>query len=277
MPFCRQLDFLPFRCESCKGNFCLDHRTESAHSCTKPGEWARRRTQAQQSTTAYAPPSRPNILTHDQQCSSPACKTLINTPLVTGVHCEKCQREYCLKHRFAYDHDCANLVPLGARASQAGPTQRERGLAALEKLKAWGAAKKKSSLPQSASKQAAAARVQATANLKKTAKGDAKIPPEKRIYLYVEASSDTLTAKLPKGTFFYNAEFTVGRVLDLAAKSLQVSNVNNLSESEEDKLRVFHIEGGRLLEFGERVGKVVQTGNTVVLLRGVGAGMVGAP
>lgn len=131
--------------------------------------------------------------------------------------------------------------------------------------------------PQSKSKQDAAARVQATATLKKTAKGDEKTPIEKRVYLYVEASSDTVTSKIPKGTFFYSAEYSVGRVLDLAAKSLQVQNLNNRSESEEDKLRVFHVEGGRLLEFGEKLGQSVQTGNTIVLLRGVGAAMAQTP
>jgi len=119
--------------------------------------------------------------------------------------------------------------------------------------------------------------VQATANLKKSAKGDAKIPVDKRVYLYVEASSDTITAKIPKGTFFYNADYTIGRILDIAATSLQVNNLNNRSESEEDKLRVFHVEGGRLLGFGEKVGQSVQSGNTIVLLRGVGAEMASAP
>ncbi|KAK3686417.1 hypothetical protein LTR37_019848 [Vermiconidia calcicola] len=268
-----------------KIKFCLDHRTESAHQCPNAGEWARRRAQANQtSSRGYTGPSRPNILTHEQQCSDPSCKTLVNTGLVPGVHCEKCNRTYCLKHRLTYDHNCANLTPLGARPT-GQPTQREKGIAALDKLKAWGAAKKKAaesvSMPQSKSKQAAAAaaaaRIQATANLKKTAKGDEKILSEKRVYLYVEASSDTVTSKIPKGTFFYSADFSVGRVLDLAAKSLQVSNLNNRSESEEDKLRVFHVEGGRLLEFGEKLGQVVQTGNTIVLLRGVGAGMAKAP
>ena len=117
----------------------------------------------------------------------------------------------------------------------------------------------------------------ATATLKKTAKGDEKIPQEKRIYLHVEASSDTITAKIPKGNFFYSSEYSVGRVLDLAAKSLQVSNINNISESEEDRLRIFHVEGGRLLEFGEKLGQSVATGNTIVLLRGVGAGMAKTP
>ncbi|KAH9824450.1 AN1-like zinc finger protein [Teratosphaeria destructans] len=275
MPFCHQLDFLPFKCESCKGKFCLDHRTESAHSCPKAGEWARRRADLNRSTKNSSP--RPNILTHEQQCSEASCKTLIHTSLVSGVHCDKCRRDYCLKHRFQNDHDCANLQPLGMKST--GQTQRERGFAALEKLRAWGASKK-AAMPkthQSASKIAAAERIRQTQQLKKTAKGDDKIPVDKRVYLYVEASSDTLTAKIPKGTFYYSMDYNVGRTLDLAAKSLQVANLNNRSESEEDKLRVFHVEGGRLLGFGEKLGHAVQSGNTIVLLRGVGADMAKTP
>ena len=193
------------------------------------------------------------------------------------MHCDTCRRNYCLKHRLTEDHECAKLTPLGARPAPTGPTQREKGLAALEKLKAWGAAKKKAAVPVSRSKQAEAARVQEAATLKRTAKGDAKLAPEKRVYLYVEASAETVTSKLPMGNFFYSVDMSVGRVLDLAAKSLQVQNVNNRVESEEERLRVFHVEGGRLLEFGEKMGAAVQTGNTIVLLRGVGAGMAKTP
>lgn len=131
--------------------------------------------------------------------------------------------------------------------------------------------------PVSKSKAAAAAQTQALATLKRTAKGDAKVPQEKRVYLHVEASSDTLTAKIPKGAFFYSQDWSVGRVLDLAAKSLAVQNVNNRVDSEEDRLRVFHVEGGRLLDFGEKLGVSVHTGNTIVLLRGVGADMAKTP
>ncbi|KAI5308189.1 hypothetical protein KEM55_006335, partial [Ascosphaera atra] len=38
--YCRQLDFLPFRCGSCHGTFCLNHRSETAHKCPHPGQWA---------------------------------------------------------------------------------------------------------------------------------------------------------------------------------------------------------------------------------------------
>ena len=59
-------------------------------------------------------------------------------------------------------------------------------------------------------------------------------------------------------------------MLDEAAKGLQIQNVNNRGGGEEEKLRVFHVEGGRLLEFGEKIGEGVVSGNTLVLLRGVG-------
>lgn len=281
MSVLRKLNTLNHHTNTISSKFCLEHRTETAHNCPRAGEWARERVEAQRTSpsTGYTPTPKPNILTHEQQCSEPSCKTLVNTPLVTGVLCEKCNRTYCLKHRFTYDHNCANLTPLGARQLNQ-QTQREKGLAALDKLRAWGAAKKAAvpKVPQSKTKQQAAARTSELASLKKTAKGDEKVPTEKRVYLYVEASSDTVTSKLPKGNFFYSTDFSVGRVLDLAAKSLQVANVNNRSEGEEDKLRVFHVEGGRLLEFNEKLGQCgLVTGHTIVLLRGVGAGMAATP
>lgn len=178
------------------------------------------------------------------------------------------------------EHDCAKLTPLGAKPS----SQKERGLAALEKLKAWGMSKKAAAADSSKTSSAttktkpflsrggnsSAARAAAINNLKKIAKGDAKLPPEKRVYLHVEASADTTTAKHPSGDFFYSTEWSVGRVLDMAAKALQVENVNNRGDGEESKLRIFHVEGGKLLDFSEKIGASCQTGNTIVLLRGVG-------
>ncbi|GAM88356.1 hypothetical protein ANO11243_063890 [Dothideomycetidae sp. 11243] len=270
MPFCRQLDFLPFRCESCHGKYCLDHRTETSHSCTKAGAWSQRRAQLNASPVSadYRPSPKPSVLTHEQQCSETNCKTLIDTPLVTGVHCQTCNRRYCLKHRFREDHDCKNLKPLGARPQL--DAQKEKGIAALEKLRAWGAAKASSmSMPQ-LKPRPAATQLKAINELKRAAKGDDKIPLEKRIFVHVEAEKQTLSSKLQSGKFFYNKEWSVGRILDMAAKSLQVQNLNNRGGGEEEKLRVFHVEGGRVLEYSEKLGGSVQTGNTIVLLRGVG-------
>ena len=158
-------------------------------------------------------------------------------------------------------------------------------MSALSKLKMWAEEKRKKDAEQHTrrsgflglgSKGSSAAReAQAAVNaLKRTAKGDASVPQDKRVYLNVEASADTTKAKFPTGKFYYNQDWTVGRVLDMAAKSLQVQNVNNHGGGEEEKLRVFHVEGGRLLKFSEKIGEPCQTGNMIVLLRGVGSGEV---
>jgi predicted nucleic acid binding AN1-type Zn finger protein len=279
MPYCGLLDFLPFRCESCHGKFCLDHRSETAHNCAKAGAWARARAghTAASSTTSSAASSKPSILNHEKQCADPACKTLIETALTPGVHCDTCNRKYCLKHRMREDHNCANLIPLGARTSSASKTW-DKGMTALGKLKAWSRTKLDS--PQStsgASSTATASKkrgrpspVASLNALKATAKGDASVPPAQRVYVFVEASADTTKAKFPTGRFFYARAWSVGRVLDAAAKALQVENVNNRVQGEAERLRVFHVEGGRLLEFSEKVGDAVQNANTLVLLRGVG-------
>lgn len=282
MAFCHQLDFLPFRCESCKGTFCLDHRTETAHKCVKAGTWARAKSGVDSGSSSRGSTPKPSLLNHEQQCAEVQCKSLINTSLTPGVHCQNCNRLYCLKHRMREDHDCKNLKPLGARP-QALQSQREKGMAALEKLRAWGASKKAAAATSKPlgsggllSKVASKTTSNAKANLaeinklKSTAKGDEKVPQDSRVYLHVEASADTTTAKYPTGKFFYSKDWSIGRVLDVAAKALQVQNVNNRGGGEEDRLRIFHVESGRLLEFSEKLGQCCQTGNTIVLLRGVG-------
>ena len=168
------------------------------------------------------------------------------------------------------DHDCANLIPLGARA-RGRDVQTEKARQAFSKLKAWGREKQSTIITATKPRPSTAAqRVVAANALKKTAKGDAGVPVEKRVYLYVEAEAASTTSKFPKGEFYYNKDSSVGRVLDAAAKGLQVQNVNNRGGGEEEKLRVFHVEAGRLLEFGEKLGEVAVSGNTLVLLRGVG-------
>ncbi|KAL8903279.1 MAG: hypothetical protein Q9207_004021 [Kuettlingeria erythrocarpa] len=264
---CDNYDFLPFRCESCSGRFCQDHRTESGHKCAHAGEWAARKAQQQANRLPSYTSPKPTALTATQ-CSHPQCKTFIDTLSSVGVACSTCNRKYCLKHRIPEDHECSKITPVGARQGP-GISQADKARSALGRLKLWGKEKQAAVLPKP-KPSTAASRVVALNQLKRTAKGDEKIPPERRIYLYVEAEANTTTSKFPKGAFWYNKAWTVGRLLDDAARGLQVQNVNNRGGGEEARLRVFHVEGGRLLEFGERVEDVLAQGNTVVLLRGVG-------
>lgn len=197
------------------------------------------------------------------------------------------------------EHHCDKLAPLGV-----GQEQKDRVNDALGRLRAWGSAKKAAASSSSAagttSKSStstsshhshalqriispfttprkpptAVAQTLALNTLKRSAKGDAKIPPGLRIYIRLEAVAadreGSAGAKIPRADAFYGAEWSVGKVLDAAAKTLTVTNVNNRGGGEEEKLRVFHVEGGRLLGFGEKLGKGVKSGDTLVLLRGVG-------
>ncbi|KAI0966284.1 AN1-like zinc finger protein [Xylaria arbuscula] len=268
LEYCNQLDFLPFHCQSCKKTFCLDHRTEDSHKCENKGAWAERRRQAQLARPAAGEGKRMRDYVTQKPCAATNCKSTIGTSLVPGVHCANCNYDYCLKHRLREEHDCKNKVPIGARTRDVS----EQAKSAFAKLRAWGSAKKEvasRALPK-AKPTSASARLIAVNNLKKSAKGDAKLPPEKRVYLYVEAEAETTTAKNYKGEFFYSKDWVIGRLLDAAAKSLQIENVNNQSSEERDKLRVFHVEGGRVLEFNEKIGSALASGNTIVLLRGIG-------
>ncbi|KAJ5225485.1 hypothetical protein N7468_006710 [Penicillium chermesinum] len=251
--YCGQLDFLPFRCESCRSTFCLDHRSETAHKCPRAGEWARRRNGPLSENRPA--PVKPNIY-NSTQCYHVSCKTLINTLKDPAVRCPNCNYEYCLKHRLREEHDCAKITPRGARqGSGAAPNETIKSMFARPKPK-----------PNSA-----AGRAVALNALKKAAKGDAGVPVDKRLYLHVVGTADTQAAEPPAGDFYFDSRWKVGRVLDDAAKRLRVENLNNRVGGEEAKLRIFHVESGEFLEFSETIGSgKLKQGDTIVLLRGAG-------
>ncbi|KAJ5090508.1 hypothetical protein N7532_009192 [Penicillium argentinense] len=269
--YCGQLDFLPFRCESCKSTFCLDHRSETAHKCTHAGEWARRRTGiTQENRTA---PEKPNIYNSDQ-CAHVLCKTLINTLKDPGVRCPNCNRQYCLKHRLREEHDCAKLTPLGARPGN-GVSPNETIKSMFGKLRGWGKEKQTATanlIPKTKPKpNSPAARAASVTAMKRSAKGENNVPADRRVYLHTVGTADTQAAEPPAGDFFFDSRWKVGRVLDDVARRLAVENLNNRAGGEEARLRIFHVESGDFLEFSESIGGgKVKSGDTIVLLRGAG-------
>ena len=169
------------------------------------------------------------------------------------------------------DHDCKNVVPLGGKTGTE-TSNKEKLRFGFSKIKSWGKSQqdrmeKYKPKPKPSS---AAVRMVEMNKLKRECKGDDKVPAEKRVYLHVEAEKETAKAKLASAKVWFSEDWSVGRMLDEAAKRLQVANINNRVDKEEDRLRVYHVEGGRLLEFSEKAGKVLASGNTIVLLRGVG-------
>jgi hypothetical protein len=116
-----------------------------------------------------------------------------------------------------------------------------------------------------------AARIASVNAMKRSAKGDAGVPADKRLYLHVVGTADTQAAEPPAGDFYWDSRWKVGRVLDDAARRLKVENLNNRGGGEEARLRIFHVESGDFLEFSDTIGGgKLKSGDTIVLLRGAG-------
>ncbi|XP_074649842.1 AN1-type zinc finger protein 2A-like isoform X2 [Tubulanus polymorphus] len=133
---CKQLDFLPFTCDACSKIFCKDHIRYDEHQCSesykkdnqvptcplcnkpiplKPGELADDKVSQHIDTDCQSDPAkerRGKIYTN--KCSYKGCKQKELIP----VSCEKCNKNYCLRHRHEQDHYCTGYR--GSTISQAG-------------------------------------------------------------------------------------------------------------------------------------------------------------
>lgn len=93
--------------------------------------------------------------------------------------------------------------------------------------------------------------------------------------MHVRADNLSPSAKPSEDDFFYDQKWTVGRMLDAAAKSLHVENVNN-RVGEDQKLRVWRkigkkesVDAWQLLEFSKKLEEAgVVTGDELRLCRG---------
>lgn len=254
--FCRRLDFLPFECSRCTAVYCLDHRSPQAHQCPK-GEGRQ----------AVAPKDSESLQAGRlarQICREDGCANRISATgeagCKPGVICPKCTRLFCLSHRLT--HNC--VLPI----SQERAAQQEKATNVLSKLRdSWATIKSKRA---SAKPKANSARIVETSRLKKLAKGNPSIPVDLRMYLKIEAEAVAESGKQPRGEYFYAKDWSVGKVLDRSTRDLAIRNVNNIKDTDAERLRVFHVEGGRVLSFGDKLKDCgVQQGDTLAIIRGL--------
>lgn len=117
---CNTLDFLPFKCAHCKGNFCKKHRTTEDHKCT----------QVTGDTTISCPICDKKLKLDQGDCPDTVVNAHISrgcpAPQSTGTKvpagrcakcnkkellpatCTRCHQHYCVKHRFYDAHGCAS-------------------------------------------------------------------------------------------------------------------------------------------------------------------------
>lgn len=139
-PLCNQLDFLPFSCKECGGNFCAEHREWKHHNCTEGLKKLQGRiakecpdcgvvvSQLQGKTyaeTLELHKSAGYCLTLKQleksnkkkknkkkryRCSAKGCKESVKQSY-QQFKCNNCQLKFCVKHRTPQLHNCKNLKP----------------------------------------------------------------------------------------------------------------------------------------------------------------------
>ncbi|XP_053327283.1 AN1-type zinc finger protein 2B isoform X2 [Spea bombifrons] len=144
---CKQLDFLPLKCDACEQIFCKDHVTYALHNCTSA---YKKDVQVPVCPLCNTPipvtrGQTPDIVVGDHidrdcksdpaqqkrkiftnKCVKPGCrqKELIK------VICNDCHGNFCLKHRHPLDHDCKGT---SAPISKAGHAALMRSHASSSK------------------------------------------------------------------------------------------------------------------------------------------------
>ncbi|KAL6994302.1 Zinc finger AN1 domain-containing stress-associated protein 12 [Sarracenia purpurea var. burkii] len=120
---CNQLDFLPFKCDSCRKVFCLEHRSYKSHDCPKSDRDSRKVVVCEICSSAIETTGRdgeeetailerheksgdcdPKKKKKKPRCPVRRCREVLTFSNTST--CKSCQVKVCLKHRFPGDHAC---------------------------------------------------------------------------------------------------------------------------------------------------------------------------
>jgi len=185
---------------------------------------------------------------HTNTCSYPRCRKYEVVPVI----CKQCYKNFCFSHRFPQDHACEGVT--GGVASKA----REQH--------------KKTSTSASSSASKAAHSHNPTAlkvrlmKMKMQAKGDSKIPADKRFYLEVVFPLNSGVA--PK-LMYFDPRWSIGKVLDLVAEAGNIVNKNNVIQDKNSKLHLIALKTGEPLPNEKYLDTlstdVLQSGDAVML------------
>ncbi|OWM71585.1 zinc finger AN1 domain-containing stress-associated protein 12 [Punica granatum] len=146
-PECNQLDFLPFNCDRCHKDFCLEHRSYMDHECPKPDRTSRKvivceTCSASNETTGQDEEDERVMMEKHVKSGScdPSKKEKLKCPIKrcrevltysNTSTCKTCQVKVCLKHRFPADHNCQRRPTAASSSSGSAGQWNEKFLAAL--------------------------------------------------------------------------------------------------------------------------------------------------
>lgn len=144
---CKQLDFLPMKCDACQKVFCKEHVLYHHHNCeasykkdvqvpvcplcnqpvpVNRGEQPDIKVGEHIDRDCQSDPAKEKRKIYINKCSMKGCRQ----KEMIKVLCNTCQRNYCLKHRHPQDHNCNDINTNNRHLSPAG-------VAALNRSKAF--------------------------------------------------------------------------------------------------------------------------------------------
>ncbi|XP_048589437.1 AN1-type zinc finger protein 2A isoform X2 [Nematostella vectensis] len=163
---CKQLDFLPFKCDACSRIFCKDHYTYREHNCenafkkdnqvpvcplcNKPvpvprGQQPDIKVGEHIDNDCQSDPAIQKRKAYTNKCSVKGCKQ----KELIKVRCESCRQNYCLKHRHEQDHKCTASAGAGGvvgSKKSAAATKAGQAAAARFQFKPKGSKPQQTSL-----------------------------------------------------------------------------------------------------------------------------------
>uniref|UniRef100_A0A452DWA7 Zinc finger AN1-type containing 2B n=1 Tax=Capra hircus TaxID=9925 RepID=A0A452DWA7_CAPHI len=123
-PSCKRLDFLPLKCDACSGIFCADHVAYAQHHCGSAyqkdiqvpvcplcnvpvpvarGESPDRAVGEHIDRDCRSDPAQQKRKIFTNKCERAGCRQREMMKLT----CDRCGRNFCIKHRHPLDHDCS--------------------------------------------------------------------------------------------------------------------------------------------------------------------------
>ncbi|XP_055253726.1 AN1-type zinc finger protein 2B isoform X1 [Moschus berezovskii] len=148
-PSCKRLDFLPLKCDACSGIFCADHVAYAQHHCGSAyqkdiqvpvcplcnvpvpvarGESPDRAVGEHIDRDCRSDPAQQKRKIFTNKCERAGCRQREMMKLT----CDRCGRNFCIKHRHPLDHDCSG---------EGHPTSRA-GLAAISRAQSLASSTK---------------------------------------------------------------------------------------------------------------------------------------
>ncbi|KAK6635662.1 hypothetical protein RUM44_000916 [Polyplax serrata] len=190
-------------------------------------------------------------------CSHVDCNQI--SPL--EMLCPKCQKHFCLLHRY---HNCFDVVEDIEEKKRLWNTPREQFAASVKAVDKMVNDNLKKAM-QNPKKQATAAKIQLM-KLKGKATGSPSVPTTDRIYFLV-----ILPKSLNKGAkpVFVSKDWSIGKVIDSASTICNVPNRNN--EMNSPKLKLFKVDGTQVsTEMNSKLVDIIEgnrifSGETLIL------------